>query len=107
MTATEEQKCDSHAAEGGTRQAQEARIRKTISVNRGVERSGEEDKRVPTGEGQGDGEALDLSLVSGISTELIRSPFIGVRLVTSCCPDDDAGGGTRRQSGMGTRGGRR
>jgi hypothetical protein len=42
---------------------------------------------VLTGEGHGDGEALDLSFVSGISTELIRSPFIGIRLPISC-PDD-------------------
>lgn len=49
---------------------------------------------VLTGEGQGDGEALDLSFVSGISTELIRSPFIGIRRPISwpcccCCTDED------------------
>lgn len=42
---------------------------------------------VLTGEGQGEGDALDFSFVSGISTELIRIPFTGIPRCKSW-PDD-------------------
>ena len=43
-----------------------------------------------TGDGQGEGDALDLSFVSGSSTELIRIPLIGIPLrATELGPEGD------------------